>query len=97
VSDALDKALATLEDLSARELEVTGEKLSRRRDGLRNFGLIFGDVARKRRSESWSADNARFQLETAIARVDDRLAEQIEDAEAPFWARVRDALAERHP
>jgi len=26
-----------------------------------------------------------------------RLAEQIADAEAPFWAHVRDALAQRHP
>jgi hypothetical protein len=91
----VEKALATLEDLSARELEVTGEKLARRRDGLRGFGLVFGDVARKRRGGP--ADNARFQLETAIARVDERLAEQIEDAEAPFWAHVREALAERHP
>jgi hypothetical protein len=32
-----------------------------------------------------------------VARVDDRLEEQIEDAEAPFWAHVRDALAERDP
>jgi hypothetical protein len=95
VSDAVDKALAALEDLSARELEVTGEKLSRRRDGFRNFGHVFAEVAQKRRSES--SDNARFQLETAIARVDDRLAEQIADAEAPFWRHVRDALSERHP
>jgi hypothetical protein len=27
--------------------------------------------------------------------VDDRLAEQIEDAEAPFWHQVRDALRAR--
>jgi hypothetical protein len=93
----MEKALATLEDLRARELEVTGEKLSRRRDGLHNFGLVFGDVPQARRGESWSAGNSRFHLETAIARVDERLAERIEDAEAPFWAHVRDALAERHP
>jgi len=70
----VEKALASLEDLSARELEVTGEKLARRRDGLRAFGPVFADVARKRRGGP--ADNARFQLKTAIARVDERLAEQ---------------------
>jgi hypothetical protein len=93
----MEKALATLEDLSARELEVTGEKLSLRRDGLRSFGLVFGDVTQARRGESWSAGNSRFHLETAVPRVDDRLAAQIADAPAPFWAHVRDALAERHP
>ena len=31
------------------------------------------------------------------SRADEKLAEQIENAEAPFWAHVRDALAERHP
>jgi hypothetical protein len=56
----VEKALATLEHLSARELEVTGEKLARRRDGLRAFGLVFADVARTRRGGS--VDNARFQL-----------------------------------
>ena len=77
--------------------DLPGEKLSRRRDGLRDFGLVFGDVARGRGGGSRSADNARFHLETAIARTDDRLAERIEDAEAPFWRHVRDALAERYP
>jgi hypothetical protein len=72
---------------------VTGEKLSRRRDGFRNFGLVFGDVDQARRGGSWSAGQSRFHLETAIARVDDRLAEQIEDAEAPFWQNVRAAVA----
>jgi hypothetical protein len=62
----MEKALATLEDLSARELEVTGEKLSLRRDSLRSFGLVFGDVTQARRGESWSAGNSRFHLETAV-------------------------------
>jgi hypothetical protein len=88
----LAKALAALEDVSLRELEAVAEKLSRRRDGLRNFGLVFGDVAQAHRGESWSAGNSRFHLDTAIAGVDDRLAAQIDDAETPFWAHVRRAV-----
>jgi hypothetical protein len=88
------KALAALDDVSLRELEVVAEKLSRRRDGLREFGCVFGDAARARRGDGFGS--ASYHLETAIAHVDDRLAERIEDAEAPFWAHVRDALGERH-
>ena len=46
---------------------------------------MIGDAARARRGNSFGS--ASYHLETAIARVDDRLAAQIEDAEAPFWAR----------
>jgi hypothetical protein len=89
------KALAALDDVSLRELEVMAEKFSRRRDGLREFGCVFGDAARARSGEGFGS--ASYHLETAIAHVDERLAERIADAEAPFWAHVRDALAERNP
>ena len=78
-----------------RELEVTAEKLARRRDGFREFGFVFSDAAGERQGQSWKS--SRQHLETAIARADDRLLERIKDAEAPFWRHVRDALAERHP
>jgi len=91
----IDKALAELESLSDRELEATAEKLSRRRDGLRPFGFVFSGALGERKGQSWKS--SRADLETAIARADDRLLEQIEDAEAPFWRHVRDALAERQP
>ena len=43
------KALAALDDVSLRELEAVAEKLTRRRDGLREFGIVFSDAARARR------------------------------------------------
>jgi hypothetical protein len=42
-------------------------------------------------------DIPRFHLGQAVSRADEKLADQIADANAPFWAHVRDALAERHP
>jgi hypothetical protein len=71
------------------------EKLTRQRDGLREFGFVFGDTARVRRGDDFGSPS--YHLKTAIAHVDDRLIERIEDADAPFWAHVRDALAERNP
>jgi hypothetical protein len=89
------KALAALDVISLRELEAVAEKLTRRRDGLREFGCVFGDAARARRGDGFKS--LSYHLKTAIAQVDDRLAEQIEDARAPFWRHVLDAVAERHP
>ena len=91
----MEKALATLEDVSMRELEVTAEKLTRRRDGFREFGFVFSDAAGEHQGQSWKS--SRQHLETAIARADDPLLERIKNADAPFWCHVRDALAERHP
>ena len=34
---------------------------------------------------------------TYVSRADGEFAAQIEDAPAPFWRHVRDALAEPHP
>jgi len=49
------------------------------------------------REKGWGTDLPRFHLKENILRVDEKLAAQIADAPAPFWAHVRDALAERHP
>jgi hypothetical protein len=42
-------------------------------------------------------DLPRFHLRENVRRADEKLAEQIADAPAPFWQHVRDALAEPHP
>jgi hypothetical protein len=39
----------------------------------------------------------RTDRRRAVERGGDELAGRIAGAEAPFWAHVRDALAERHP
>ena len=54
-------------------------------------------VARSSARRGAGFGSASYHLASAIAHVDDRIAERIEHAEAPFWAHVRDALAERHP
>jgi hypothetical protein len=51
----VEKALATLEDLSARELEATAAKLVNRRDGWREFGLFFSAPADERRGHRRTA------------------------------------------
>jgi hypothetical protein len=96
VSDAVDehvaKALASLADVSTRELHATTEALERRRNGLRDFVSVFRDVAYSR--ELGSAPKlADFHLRQAVEYGGDELAEQIAGAEAPFWRHVRDALA----
>ena len=95
MSDALDRhlaeALASLEAVSVRELEATVEALERRRDGLRGFAGIFRNVAHAREG-GWDTDLPRFHLGQAIARADEEFIEQIEDASAPFWQHVREAL-----
>ena len=45
VDEHLDKALASLDDLTVRELEATSEPLERRKDGLGKFAGIFRNVA----------------------------------------------------
>jgi len=95
VSDKLVlKALASLNDMSVRQLEVAGERLMERRDTLHQFGQVFLDAANER---DGGFGQSRYHLENAIDAADDRLLEQIEHAEAPFWAHVRHALAERNP
>jgi hypothetical protein len=96
VDEHLDKAFASLEDFTVRELMATSEALERRRDSLRDFASIFRQVA-DARGESWGTDLPRFHLGECVSRADEQFAVQIADAPAPFWRHVRDALAERHP
>ena len=91
VDKHLDKAFASLDDLSLRELEATAEALERRRDGLGKFSSIFRNVAHAR-GESWGTDLPRFHLRESVSRADEELAAQIADASAPFWGHVRDAV-----
>ena len=95
VDEHLDKAIASLGDLTVRELHATAEALASRRHPLHAFSSVFRDVANAR-GESWSTD-PRFHLRENVSRADEELAAQIADAPAPFWRQVRDALAERHP
>ena len=86
----VEQALATLEDLSARELEATAAKLVNGRDGWREFGPFFSALADECRGQrAWCAG------ELPLSSVDDRLLERIKDAEAPFWRHVRAAIEER--
>ena len=96
VDKHLDKAFASLDGLTVRELEATAEALSARRHPLHEFSSIFRRVADAREG-SWDSSLPRFHLRENINRADEELAERIAEAEAPFWAHVRDALAERHP
>jgi hypothetical protein len=94
LEELLDAALAALDEVSVRELEATGEVLCRRRDGMRVFGQVFVDRADEREG---GFGQSRYHLAGAVADIDVRTAARIENATAPFWAHVRDALAERHP
>jgi hypothetical protein len=75
-----------------RELEATAGKFTHRRDGLREFGLVFSAAADKRGGASWASPG--YHLKTALAHVDDRFVERIEGAKAPFWRIVREAVLE---
>jgi hypothetical protein len=98
VSDSGDehvaKALASLADVSARQLDATAEALGRRRDCLGGFSSVFRDVAYSRKDGS-DPHLAAFHLRQAVERGGDDLAGRIKDAEAPFWRYVREALLAR--
>jgi hypothetical protein len=91
----LDKAFASLDDLTVRELQASADAIGRR-SPLYDFVSIFRNVA-DARDGGWDTDLPRFHLEQAVSRADDDLLERLEGAKAPFWAHVRDALAERNP
>jgi len=91
VDEHVAKALASLAEISARQLHATAEALERRRDCLGGFSSVFRDVAYSRDdgSDPLLAD---FHLRQAVERGGDELAERIADAESPFWRIVREAL-----
>ena len=96
VDEHLDKAFASVDDLTVRELEATAEALASQRHPLHEFSSIFRNVAGAREG-GWDSSLARFHLGENVERADEELVARIENATAPFWAHVRDALAERHP
>ena len=85
------EALASLQAVPVRELDATAEALERRRDGMRGFAGIFRNVAHAREG-GWDTNLPRFHLGQAISRAGEEFIEQIEDASAPFWRHVREAL-----
>jgi hypothetical protein len=89
VDEHLDRALASLEEVPVRELEAVSDALSHRRHPLYEFSSIFRGVADAREG-GWDS-SARFHLGQCVTRADDALLERIAEAEAPFWAHVRDA------
>ena len=95
MSDAVDRhlaeALASLEAVSVRELEATAMALERRRDGLRGFAGIVRDVAHAREG-GWDTKHSRFHLGQLVSGADEEFLGQIEDASAPFWQHVREAI-----
>jgi hypothetical protein len=91
VDEHLDKALASLDDLTVRELEATAEALASRRHPLHEFSSIFRNVAGDRQG-GWDTSLPRFHLGQAVSRADEELATHIADAPAPFWRHVREAL-----
>jgi hypothetical protein len=97
VSDAVDKhldrAFASLDDLTVRELEATAEALASRRHPLHDYASIFRNVADAREGGGWDSGLARFHLGENVERADEEFVARIADAQAPFWRHVRDALA----
>jgi hypothetical protein len=91
VDEYLDRALASLDDLTVRELEATAQALERRKDDLRDFASIFRNVAQAR-GGGWGTNLPRFHLAENGRRADEKFAAQIAEAPAPFWGHVRDAL-----
>jgi len=99
-ADAVDEhvaqALATLGDVTARQLHATAQALERRRDCMGEFSSVFRDVAYSRKDGS-DPHLAEFHIRQAVERGGDELAERIADAQAPFWRHVRDAYQANQP
>jgi hypothetical protein len=91
VDEHLERALASLAEVSTRQLHATAEALERGRNGLRPSTSVFRDVAYSRELGS-RPTLADFHLRQAVKRGGDELAEQVAGAEAPFWRHVHDAL-----
>jgi hypothetical protein len=95
MSDTVDrhiaKAFASLADVSARELEATAEALTSRRHPLHDFASVFREVAWSRENDS-DPSLAGYHVSQAVSRADDDLLARLEEAEAPFWGHVRDAV-----
>ena len=91
VDEHLDKAIASLGDVPVRELEATAEAIGSRRHPLSDFAGIFRGVAYAREG-GWDNSLPRFHLGQAVGGADEEFEARIENAEAPFWTHVRDAI-----
>jgi hypothetical protein len=90
----VERALAALEEISIRELEATADALRLPRGGPQlEFASVFRAAAENREGATWARPTS--DLEAAITKADDQLAEIIEDAPHPFWQAVRKAVEAR--
>jgi hypothetical protein len=91
VDEHIAKAFASLDDLSKRELEATADLLGHRRHPLYAFASAFRQAAYSRESgdDPWLG---RSHLRQSVERADDDLMARLEEAEAPFWRHVREAV-----
>jgi hypothetical protein len=86
------RPLRPSDDVPLRELEALATLLEGRRDELGRFASVFREAACAGRTGGdphW----ARWHPGDAVSRGGDELAEQIADAEVPFWQQVRHAVA----
>jgi DNA topoisomerase IB len=89
VDKHLDNALASPDDVPARELHATSDAIGRR-NRLHDLAEVFREVAYSRQDGS-ALKLADFHLRQAVERGGDELAGRIAEAEVPFWRHVRDA------
>jgi hypothetical protein len=86
----IDKAFASLDDLSMRELEATADALPRRHS-LYAFANVFRSVAHAREG-GWNTNIPRYHVSEFVSRADDEVLALLEQAQAPFWGHVRKAI-----
>jgi hypothetical protein len=91
-AEQIARALAALDDVSIRQLEVAGERLTERKGALHAFGQVFLDVANQRQG---GFGQAKWHLQEAVDAVDEAAADVIEKGTALFWAHVREAIQDR--
>ena len=94
VDEHLDKALASLNDLTVRELEATSDALERRKDGLGKFASTFPQVAHAREG-GWGRIFPTSPV-GSVSPVPTRSSPRRSQMLRPFWTHVQDAPAERH-
>ena len=83
VDEHLNKAIASLGDLTVRELHATAEALASA--GIPCTPSAASFATSPTRAAKAGARNPRFHLRENVSRADEELAAQIADAPAPFW------------
>lgn len=90
VDKHIEKAFASLDDLSKRELEATAEAQPRRHS-LHVFASVFREVAWCRESGS-DPSIGRYHVKQFVSQADEDVLALVEQAQAPFWGHVRKAI-----